>query len=115
MKNTKIKEFTDFIKSLNQKKIQLINNNEFNFNQETPMYKKGGEIKIKKKNKGKFSKYCKGKVTSECIAKGKRSPNPSVRKMAIFAQNARRWKHYNGGIFKTYNEDKLNDLLNSLK
>ena len=56
-------------------------------------FKKGNKIKIKKENKGKFTKYCNGKVTDECISKGKNSPNPSVRKMAIFAQNSKKWKH----------------------
>lgn len=59
--------------------------------------KKGG-IHIKKKNRGSFTKYCKGKVTEECIRKGKNSPDPAIRKKAVFAQNARRWKHKNGGI-----------------
>lgn len=56
--------------------------------------KRGGKnkIKIKKANRGKFTEYCNGKVTSECIAKGKRSPNPVIRKRATFAANARKWK-----------------------
>lgn len=61
--------------------------------------KKGG-IHIKKKNRGKFTEYCGGKVTQECIAKGKRSKNPKIRKRATFAANARKWKHENGGILK---------------
>jgi hypothetical protein len=32
-----------------------------------PYLKKGSEIYIKKKNRGKFTEYCKGKVTDECI------------------------------------------------
>ena len=50
-------------------------------------------IKIKKKNKGLFTKYCGGNVTAECIAKGKRSKNSKIRKRATFADNARKWKH----------------------
>ena len=65
--------------------------------EEIPILKKGG-IHIKKKNRESFTKYCKGKVTEECIRKGKNSPNPAIRKKAVFAQNARRWKHKNGGI-----------------
>lgn len=53
--------------------------------------KNGNKIYIKKKNRGTFTKYCKGKVTEECIRKGKNSPNPAIRKRAIFAQNSRRW------------------------
>lgn len=61
--------------------------------------KKGG-INIKKKNRGKFTEYCGGKVTEECIAKGKKSKDPKIRKRATFAANARKWKHENGGILK---------------
>lgn len=60
-------------------------------------FAKGGGIHIKKANRGKFTKYCGGKVTSECIAKGKRSSDPAVRKRATFAANARKWKHAFGG------------------
>lgn len=60
---------------------------------ELEIFKSGGKIHIKKKNRGKFREYCKGKVTNECIARGKRSPDPAVRKMATFAANSRRWKH----------------------
>ena len=60
-------------------------------------YKSGGKIHIKKENRGKFTSYCGGKVTSECIARGKNSPNPAIRKRATFAANARKWKHANGG------------------
>ena len=59
--------------------------------------KSGGSIKIKKKNIGSFTKYCNGKVTEECIRKGKKSSNPTTRKRANFAANARKWKHQDGG------------------
>lgn len=52
--------------------------------------KKGGRIHIKKKNRGKFTEYCGGKVTEECIAKGKKSKDPKIRKRATFAANARK-------------------------
>ena len=64
-----------------------------------PILKKGG-IHIKKKNRGKFTEYCGGKVTEECIARGKRSKNPLTRKRANFASVVRKWKHENGGILK---------------
>lgn len=66
--------------------------------------KKGNKIHIKKQNRGKFTDYCGGKVTSECIAKGKNSPNPAIRKRATFAANARKWKHKKGGVIR-YTED----------
>lgn len=53
--------------------------------------KKGSKIHIKKANRGKFTDYCGGKVTSECIARGKRSPDPKIRKRATFAANVRKW------------------------
>lgn len=60
---------------------------------EIEIFKSGGKIHIKKKNRGKFTEYCGGKVTSECIARGKNSSNPAIRKRATFAANARKWKH----------------------
>lgn len=63
-------------------------------------FKKGNKIYIKPKNRGKFTKYCHGKVTDECIQKGKNSSNPAIRKRATFAANARKWKHESGGLLK---------------
>lgn len=54
-------------------------------------FKKGNKIHIKKKNRGKFTEWCGGKVTEECIRRGKNSPNPTIRKRATFADNVRRW------------------------
>lgn len=61
-----------------------------------PYLKKGSGIHIKKKNRGKFTEYCGGEVTDECIQKAKKSKNPTLRKRATFAQNSRRWKHEEG-------------------
>lgn len=72
------------------------------------LYKQGGVVSaksgihIKKANRGKFTEYCGGKVTSECIARGKASSNPAIRKRATFAANARKWKHQGGGKFIPY-------------
>lgn len=63
-----------------------------------PYLKKGSGIHIKKKNRGKFTEYCGGKVTDECISRAKKSKNPKLRKRATFAANARKWKHEKGGI-----------------
>jgi hypothetical protein len=57
-----------------------------------PYFKKGNGIHIKKKNRGKFTEYCGGKVTQECIDKAKKSKNPTLVKRATFADNARKWK-----------------------
>jgi hypothetical protein len=59
--------------------------------------KNGSGIHIKPKNRGKFTKYCHGKVTDECIRKAKASGNPTLVKRATFAANARKWKHKKGG------------------
>ena len=59
------------------------------------LFKKGKKIFIKKQNRGKFIEYCNGKVTQECIEKGKNSSNPDIRKRAIFAQNSRKWNKNN--------------------
>ena len=73
-------------------------------------FAKGGKIHIKPENRGKFTKYCGGKVTSECIAKGKRSSNPAVRKRATFAANARKWHHAFGGDLLTNGAEWDNGL-----
>lgn len=62
--------------------------------------KEGSKIYIKKSHRGRFNQYCNGKVTNECIARGKRSPSAKIRKMATFAANSRRWSHEEGGIIK---------------
>lgn len=65
----------------------------------TQAFSKGSKIKIKKKNRGKFTQYCGGEVTQKCIDKAKKSSNPTLRKRATFAQNSRSWskKHFLGG------------------
>ena len=50
-------------------------------------------IGIKPKNRGKFKRYCGGKVTLACIRRGKKSKNPLTRKRANFAYVAKfKWK-----------------------
>lgn len=71
--------------------------------------KDGGGIHIKKKNRGKFTDYCGGKVTEACIRKGKNSSNPTTRKRATFAQNARNWDAF-GGWLNTQGGDFTNGV-----
>lgn len=73
-------------------------------------FKNGSKINIKESQKGSFTKYCGGNVTSECIARGKASPDPRIRKKATFAANARKWKHREGGelTYKSSFEDLKN-------
>lgn len=95
--NTNFNQFLDF--------INYCRNNRFPFDPSVQeleidsigLYKKGNKIKIKKENRGKFTKYCGGNVTSECIQRGKNSSDPKIRKRATFAANVRSWKHGNGG------------------
>lgn len=104
----KTRELNDAIEKANTRAASQFNNtagqvNTNNFNLAASNYfSKGGGIHIKKKNRGKFTSYCGGKVTSECIARGKRSSSPTIRKRATFAANARKWKHEDGGPLFTH-------------
>lgn len=69
--------------------------NEITFHLET--LKSGGKIHIKESRKGSFTRWCNGKVTEECIRRGKNSSDPRIRKKATFAANARTWRHQQGG------------------
>ena len=59
-------------------------------------------IKIKPENKGKFTATKKrtGKTTEELT----HSKNPLTRKRAIFAQNAKKWKHEEGGQIEYFQD-----------
>lgn len=84
---------------------------------ETPelaVFAKGGKIHIKKANRGKFTDYCGGKVTSECIARGKKSKSAAVRKRATFAQNARKFKHAYGGFIEGMEYDLDESIVKDL-
>lgn len=63
----------------------------------------GGSIHIKKSHRGKFTALMKrtGKSASWYKAHG----TPAQKKMAVFALNARKWKHEDGGFLKNYFED----------
>ena len=73
--------------------------------------KNGSGIHIKKKNRGSFTRWCGGNVTEECIRRGKASSNPKIRKKAIFADNARHFKHQQGGTIV----NGLMDIYRSIK
>lgn len=79
-----IKEFINFCNS----NLRIEDNNDTDC---IIKCKNGSKIHIKKKNRGSFTKYCKGEVTEECIQRGKNSPSAAIRKKAIFAQNSRKW------------------------
>lgn len=69
----------------------------------------GGSIHIKPENRGKFTATKKrtGKTTEELT----HSKNPLTRKRAIFAQNARKWKHAFGGELMTHGADFSNGMV----
>ena len=69
--------------------------------------KNGSGIHIKEKNKGSFTRWCGGNVTEECIRRGKASSNPKIRKKATFADNARHFKHQQGGIIEQFKKKQL--------
>ena len=96
------------IKALNAANKGKLTSLPNSFSSELNTFAEGGKIHIKPENRGKFTKYCGGKVTSECIAKGKRSSDPAVRKRATFAANARKWHHAFGGDLNTHGADFSN-------
>lgn len=79
---------------------QSSNDNEYNEpsnqSEQSEGEMKYGGIHIKPENKGKFNALKKktGKSTEELT----HSKNPLTRKRAIFAQNAKKWHHEDGGI-----------------
>ena len=75
-------------------------------------FKNGKKIHIKESQKGSFTRYCGGNVTSECIARGKASPDPRIRKKATFADNVRKWKHQWGGTINTQSNEEFIDWSN---
>ena len=56
----------------------------------------GGKIHIKKKNRGKFTAL--KKRTGHSASWFKAHGTPAQKKMAVFALNARKWKHSHGGV-----------------
>ena len=101
------------IKALNAANKGKLTSLPNSFSSELNTFAEGGKIHIKPENRGKFTEYCGGKVTSECIAKGKRSSDPAVRKRATFAANARKFKHADGGPLNPYSAGALVDAIYS--
>ena len=101
---------------LNSQPAKTKGSNNSIFSKLTPIGKSG--IHIKKKNEGKFTEYCGGKVTDAKIQQAKHSSNPTIRKRAVFAENARKWahKHQAGGVsapmFATYNKLTIPEYTN---
>jgi hypothetical protein len=101
-KNPRFKEANSLIDS---KLDELYNYQESTKQNEVKeSFKKGGTIHIKPENRGKFNATKKktGKTTEELT----HSKNPVTKKRAIFAQNAKKWHHADGGTL----DDKLASL-----
>lgn len=92
-KNLDLSKVSEFIDSCKSHSITIEGSTQKHEMDAIERFKKGNKIKIKKENVGSFTRYCGGNVTTECINRGKNSPDPKIRKKATFAQNARRWKH----------------------
>lgn len=90
LNSNQIKEFLSFY-SNNASLNQIIDTS--NYDSYIIRCKNGSKIHIKKKNRGKFTQYCGGNVTEECIRRGKNSSSAIIRRRATFADNSRKWKH----------------------
>lgn len=65
-------------------------------------YKSGGKIHIKPSHRGRLTELKKrtGKSEAELYNDG----NPAHKKMVVFARNARKWKHDDGGFMDQFSE-----------
>lgn len=114
METINFKQFLDFKNSCKENRFQFVPMLKDSNQDQIGYYKKGSKIHIKKANRGKFTEYCGGNVTSECIQRGKNSSDPKIRKRATFAANARKWKHSHGGTLRILSDNQVdfNYLLN---
>lgn len=114
-KNSNFDQFFDFINFCRSNRFQFDPSLTEASSGSIGFYKGGSKIKIKKKNRGKFTEYCGGNVTSECISRGKNSSDPKIRKRATFAANARKWKHQEGGrvILRNDRQTDFSHLFNN--
>ena len=71
-------------------------------------YDKGGKIHIKPENRGKFTAL--KKRTGKSASWFKEHGTPAQKKMAVFALNARKWKHAFGGDLLTHGAEWDNGL-----
>ena len=63
-------------------------------------YSGGGKIHIKKENRGKFTAL--KKRTGHSASWFKAHGTPAQKKMAVFALNAKKWKHADGGFLRLF-------------
>lgn len=92
-KNINKEKLFSIIKGFKDRKLDIDILKRNNYIDPIEAFKKGHKIHIKEKNKGKFTEYCGGNVTLECIRRGKNSSSSTIRKRATFAANSRKWNH----------------------
>jgi hypothetical protein len=94
--DSKLDSLFNYQEEMKKKKNHNLSNSTINEDAVNEGLKSGGTIHIDPKNKGKFNALKKktGKSTEELT----HSKNPLTKKRAIFAQNAKKWKHQEGGI-----------------
>ena len=72
-------------------------------------YAEGGGIHIKPENRGKFTAL--KERTGHSSTWFKEHGTPAQKKMAVFALNARKWKHGDGGLIDRYGVDAVRKAL----
>ena len=70
-------------------------------------YRSGGKIRIKPENRGKFTAL--KKRTGHSASWFKAHGTPAQKKMAVFALNAKKWKHGDGGVIDRLNRHTSGD------
>lgn len=72
-------------------------------------YAEGGKIHIKPSHRGRLTELKKrtGKSEDELYSDG----NPAHKKMVVFARNARKWKHSDGGLIERFGVDAVRAAL----
>ena len=73
-----------------------------------PEFASGGKIHIKPENRGKFTAL--KKRTGHSASWFKAHGTPAQKKMAVFALNARKWKHEDGGYLYPFGETLLTSM-----
>jgi len=76
-------------------------------------YASGGKIHIKPENRGKFTAL--KKRTGHSASWFKAHGTPAQKKMAVFALNAKKWKHGDGGPIDRYSPEQIRAAIAKLK
>jgi hypothetical protein len=74
---------------------------------------KGGKIRIKPENRGKFTAL--KKRTGHSASWFKAHGTPAQIKMAVFALNSKKWKHGDGGPIDRYSPEQIREAIAKIK